>query len=164
MRRVVPWMAGMFMLTTLAAIPGPTARARAHPDFSGTWTLDVAKSEGPMVPTSATLKVTQTDKSMTIDRTTTAMGMTRSGTSTYALDGSPSKNTVNANGTNVDFNSTAAWSDDVLVIKTSADFGGSPFSGTERYSLSADKKTLVVTNDASVAGQSFSGKQTFVKQ
>jgi hypothetical protein len=153
----------MLMLTTLAAVRGRPNRL-AHPDFTGTWTLDVSKSEGTMLPTSATLKVTQTDKSLTIERATTAMGMTRSGTATYALDGSPSKNTVNANGTNIEFNSTAAWSDDVLVIKTTADFGGGSFVGTERYSLSEDKKTLTIANEASVSGQSMSGKQTFVKQ
>ena len=162
MRLFVPWM----LAATIAAVPfgrGATT-LRAHPDFTGTWTLDPAKSEGPMSPTSATLKVTQDEKSMKVERTTTAMGMTRSGTATYALDGSPSKNTVNANGQNVDFNSTAAWADDVLVIKTTADFGGSAFSGTERYSLSDDKKTLVIASDASIGGQSVTGKQTFVKQ
>ncbi len=162
MRLFVPWM----LAATLAAVPfgRDATHWRAHPDFTGTWTLDPAKSEGPMVPTSATLKVTQDEKSMKIERTTTAMGMTRSGTATYALDGSPSKNAVSANGQNVDFNSIAAWSDDVLVIKTTADFGGSPFSGTERYSLSDDKKTLVIASEASIAGQSVVGKQTFVKQ
>jgi hypothetical protein len=162
MRLFVPWM----LAATIAAVPfgrGATTLL-AHPDFTGTWTFDPAKSEGPMIPTSATLKVTQDEKSMKIERTTTAMGMTRSGTATYALDGSPSKNTVNANGQNVDFNSTAAWSDDVLVIKTNADFGGSAFSGTERYSLSDDKKTLVIASEASIGGQSVVGKTTFVKQ
>ncbi len=164
MRRVASWTCALLMLATVAAVRGPSLSRRAHPDFSGTWNLDVSKSEGPMVPTSATLKVTQADKTLTIERTTTAMGMTRSGTSTYNLDGSPSKNTVNANGANVDFNSTAAWNDDVLVIKTTADFNGGTFSGTERYSLSDDKKTLVIASEASVAGQSYTGKQTFVKQ
>ncbi len=163
MRLFVPWM----LAATIAAIPvGRSATSsRAHPDFTGAWTFDPAKSEGPMVPTSATLKVTQDEKSMKVERTTTAMGMTRSGTATYALDGSPSKNTINANGQNVDFNSTAAWSDNVLVIKTTADFGGGgAFSGTERYSLSDDKKTLVIASEASIGGQSVAGKQTFVKQ
>jgi len=162
MRLFVPWI----LAATIAAIPfgrGTTA-ARAHPDFTGAWTLDPAKSEGPMVPTSATLKVTQDEKSMKVERTTTAMGMTRSGTATYALDGSPSKNTVNANGQSVDFNSTAEWNDNVLVIKTTADFGGGAFAGTERYSLSDDKKTLTIASEATIAGQSVAGKQTFVKQ
>lgn len=164
MRRVAPCLLGMLMLTTLAAVRGAGSKPLAHPDFTGSWTLDVSKSEGTMLPTSATLKITQNEKSMSVERTTTAMGMTRTGTANYALDGSPSKNTVNANGTNIDFNSSAAWSDDVLVIKTTADFGGGSFSGTERYSLSDDKKTLTIASEASVSGQSMSGKQTFVKQ
>jgi hypothetical protein len=162
MRLFVPCM----LAAAIAAVPfgrGATP-SRAHPDFTGSWTLDPAKSEGPMVPTSATLKVTQDEKSMKVERTTTAMGMTRSGTATYALDGSPSKNTVSANGQSVDFNSTAEWSDNVLVIKTTGDFGGGAFSGTEHYSLSDDKKTLVIASEASIAGQSVAGKQTFVKQ
>ena len=161
MRRFVPWL---LAVTTAAAAPWGGASPLAHPDFSGTWNLDPAKSEGPMVPTSSTLKITQTDKSMAIERTTTAMGMTRTAHVNYALDGSVSKNTVNANGANVDFNSTAEWSDNVLVIKTTADLGGAPFSGTERYSLSDDKKTLTLANEASVGGQAVSGKLTFVKQ
>ena len=159
MRQLVPWI---LVATTAAA--APFVSFHAHPDFSGTWTLDTSKSEGAMVPTSATLKVTQTEKSMVVERTATAMGMTRSATSTYALDGSPSKNTVSANGQSVDFNSTAEWNDNVLVIKTTAEFSGGSFSGTERYSLSDDKKALVVASDVSLGGQSASGKQTFVKQ
>jgi hypothetical protein len=163
MRLFVPCM----LAAAIAAVPfgrGATP-SRAHPDFTGSWTLDPAKSEGPMVPTSATLKVTQDEKSMKVERTTTAMGMTRSGTATYALDGSPSKNAVSiAAGQNVDFNSTAEWSDNVLVIKTTAELGPGPFSGTERYSLSDDKKTLVIASEASIGGQSVAGKQTFVKQ
>ena len=161
MRLFVP----LLLAATVAVVPSKRATfSRAHPDFTGSWTLDPAKSEGPMVPTSATLKVTQDEKSMKVERTTTAMGMTRSATATYALDGSPSKNTVSANGQNIDFNSTAEWSDNVLVIKTTADFGGGSFSGTERYSLSDDKKTLTIASDATIAGQTATGKQTFIKQ
>jgi hypothetical protein len=162
MRLFVPWV----LAAAVAAVPvghGVTP-PRAHPDFSGTWALDTAKTEGPMVPTSATLKITQDEKSMKVERTVTAMGTTASTTSTYALDGSPSKNTVSGNGRSVDFNSTAAWSENVLVIKTTADFGGNAFSGTERYTLSDDKKALVIAGEASIGGQSVNTKQTFVKQ
>jgi hypothetical protein len=162
MRLFVPWV----LAATIAVVPFAhgVAPSRAHPDFSGTWALDPAKSEGPMLPTSATLKITQDEKSMKVDRTVTAMGTTASTTSTYALDGSPSKNMVSGNGRSVEFNSTAEWSENVLVIKTAADFGGNAFSGTERYTLSDDKKTLVIAGEASIGGQSVNTKQTFVKQ
>ena len=117
-----------------------------------------------MRPTSATLKVTQDEKSMKVERTTTAMGMTRSGTAIYALDGSPSKNTVNAHGHERRFRSTVEWDGDVLVIKTTAlILAAARSQGTERYSLSDDKKTLVIASDASIGGQSVTGKQTFVR-
>src|SRR5690242_18973838 len=102
MRRLVPLVLVVSTLATLGAAAPRLAR-HAHPDFSGTWSLDVSKSEGPMTPTSATLKVTQTDKSVTVDRTVNAQGMTQSRTSVYNLDDSPSKNMVNAMGTDVEF-------------------------------------------------------------
>jgi len=159
---LVPVVLAVSALATLGAAAPRFAR-HAHPDFSGTWNLDVAKSEGPTTPTSGTLKVTQTDKAVTVDRTTTAMGMTRSSTSVYNLDGSTSKNTVNAMGTNVEFSSTVEWSDDVMVIKTTAPIGPG-FSSTEKWTLSDDKKTLVIAGDAVIGPQTVSSKQTFAKQ
>ncbi|HEY2164039.1 MAG TPA: hypothetical protein VGH04_08620 [Gemmatimonadaceae bacterium] len=160
MSRFVPWI---LMLTTLAAMPSRRSPARARPDFSGSWAFDLAKSEGQMLPTSATLKVTQTDKQLTVERTTTQSGITRSAKSTYNLDGSPSKNSVEANGSSVDFNSTTEWTENVLVIKTTANIGPG-FSGTERWSLSDDKKTLVIAADASIGPQNMTAKQAFTKQ
>lgn len=162
MRRLVPLVVAVSTLATLGAA-APRAARHAHPDYSGTWNLDAAKSEGPMNPTSATLKVTQTDKAVTVDRTATASGMTRSSTSVYNLDGSTSKNTVNAMGTNVEFSSTVEWSDDVMVIKTTAPIGPG-FSSTERWTLSDDKKTLVIAGDAAIGPQTMASKQTFAKQ
>jgi hypothetical protein len=162
MRRLVPLFLAVGTLATLGAAAPRFAR-HAHPDFSGTWNLDVAKSEGPMTPTSATLKVTQTDKSVTVDRTVSAQGMTQSRKSVYSLDGSTSKNTVNAMGTDVEFSSTVEWSGEVMVIKTTAPLGPG-FSSTEKWTLSDDKKTLVIAGDAVIGPQTMSSKQTFAKQ
>ena len=162
MRRWVPLVVAVGTLATLGAAAPRVARL-AHPDYSGTWNLDAAKSEGPMNPTSATLKVTQTDKTVTVDRTVSANGMTRSSTSVYNLDGSTSKNTVNAMGSTVEFSSTVEWNGDVMVIKTTAPIGPG-FSSTERWTLSDDKKTLVIAGDAVIGPQTVSNKQTFAKQ
>jgi hypothetical protein len=160
MPRLALWL---MTLTTLAAMPTFSPHTRAHPDFSGAWAFDVSRSEGQNLPTSATLKITQTDKQLVVERTTTQAGMTRSGKSTYNLDGSPSKNTVDANGTNIDFNSTADWVENVLVVKTTANIGPG-FSGTEHWSLSDDKKNLVITAEASIGPQTVTAKQSFSKQ
>ena len=63
MRRFVPLL---LAAATAAAAPWTSPRSAAHPDFSGTWTLDVSKSEGPMLPTASTFKITQTEKSMIV--------------------------------------------------------------------------------------------------
>lgn len=162
MRRLVPVVLAVSALATLGAAAPRLAR-HAHPDFSGAWNLDVSKSEGPMTPTSATLKVTQTDKAVTVDRTVNAQGMTQSRTSVYNLDGSTSKNTVNAMGTNIEFSSTVEWNGDVMVVKTTAPIGPG-FSSTEKWTLSDDKKTLVIAGDAVIGPQTVSSKQTFAKQ
>lgn len=162
MRRLVPLILAAGALATLGAAAPRIAR-HAHPDFSGTWTLDASKSEGQMTPTSATLKVTQTDKTVTVDRTASAQGMTQSRTSVYNLDGSMSKNTVNAMGTNVEFSSTVEWKGDVMVVNTTAPVGPG-LTLTENWTLSDDKKTLVIAGDAVIGPQTMSSKQTFSKQ
>jgi hypothetical protein len=83
------------LLLTLLVVAPTVARAQAaaHPDYSGTFVLDPAQSEGQMVPSKMTLKITQTAAGVTVDRTmTNQMGETTSQLK-YALDGSASKNT-----------------------------------------------------------------------
>lgn len=160
MRRVLPLLA--VLVCVVAA--RPSVRVAAHPDFSGTWALDVAKSQSPMLPMSQQLKITQTETSLTIDRSTTSAMGTQSGTMKYTLDGAPSKNTITANGgMTVEFNSTTTWSGDTLVIKTTANLANA-FSQTERYALAADKKTMTVDGEISIGPQSATAKLVFNKQ
>jgi hypothetical protein len=116
-----------------------------------------------MLPTSSTLKVAQTDKALTVDRTATAMGTTRSSTSVYNLDGSTSKNMVDAMGTKIEFSSTLEWNADVLVVKTTAPVGPG-FSSTEKWTLSEDKKTLTIAGEATIGPQSVSTKLVYAKE
>ncbi len=157
MRRLV---STLFALATIAA--GPLA-AQSHPSFSGTWVLDTAKSQG-MVPKSSQLKITQTDKSLTIERSAIGpTGQPVSSTLVYQLDGTPSKNSLGANGMTVDLNSTTAWDGAALVINTTADVQGG-MKQTERLSLDEGGKQLTVHGDISVAGQSASGMLVFTKK
>jgi len=157
-------MRGLFLLATIATVPGSPHSTPAHPDFSGTWVLDVSKSEGNSLPTSATLKVTQSDKSMTLERTESQNGTTGRITDTYMLDGSPSKNTRNAFGTTIDFNSTVAWSEEVLVITTRWTFDGRSFESTDLYSLSDDRKLLTIAKEALINGAPLTMRQVYTKQ
>lgn len=163
MRRFVPLMLALTALATVAATPSRRGTPAVTADFSGSWTFDASKSEGPMLPTAATLKIAQNEKTITVDRSTTAAGMTRTSTNVYNLDGSVSKNTVNAMGSNVEFSSTLEWNGDILVVKTTAPVGPG-LTITEKWSLSGDKKTLTIDGDAAVGPQTMSSKQVFTKQ
>jgi hypothetical protein len=160
MRRLVPLL---FLFTTISAAPALRRAAHAHPDFSGTWAFDATKSEGPMLPTSAQLKVTQTEKTLTVERTATTMAGTQTATFNYALDGSVSKNTGGGGGMTVEFTSTTEWDGEVLVIKTTANLS-TAFSQTERWTLAADKKVLTQDGQISVGTQSATAKLTYNKQ
>ena len=158
MRRLVPML---FVLATVAA--GPVA-AQAHPDFSGKWVLDPSKSEGPTVPPSSELNVTQTEKSLTVARNSPGPTGPMTSTLVFQLDGTASKNTVGGNGMTVDLNSTTSWDGSALVINTTAPQMQGGFKQTERWSLDDSGKLLTVKGDIAVSGQTASVKLVFLKK
>ena len=112
-------MRRVLLLATLAAMVIPfAARAQSKADFSGTWTLDTAKSDpppqrggggggggrGPAGP----LEIKQTATEIAI------------GPATYKLDGSESIN----EGRGGQATSKARWDGAKLVIETSRDIQG----------------------------------------
>ena len=95
-------MRRVLLTAIVAAVIIPcTARAQSKPDFSGTWTLDVAKSDpapqgrgggGGMGGGSVTIKQTGTELAITSE------GRQGPQTMTYKLDGSESSNEVMGRG------------------------------------------------------------------
>jgi len=150
---------------TLASLASPLA-AQSHPDFSGKWVLDTKASEGPMMPTAMTIVVTQDAKTFKIDNTSTSSvnGQQATTSLTYNLDGTPVKNTLSNMGQSLDLMSTSKWDGAMLVVSTQADLGsGRMLSQTDHWSLSPDQKSILLTRDVSVSGQTVALKMTFVK-
>jgi len=151
---------------TLVSFASPLA-AQAHPDFSGKWTLDTKASEGPMMPVAMTVVVTQDTKTLKVDNTSTmAMGeqkMEQKTTLTYNLDGSVAKNTLNSPAGSLDLASTSAWDGKTLVITTKADLPAGQLSQVDHWTLAPDGKSLKLTRDVSVAGQTMAIKMAFTK-
>jgi hypothetical protein len=130
------------------------------PDFSGTWTLDPAASEGGAggapggggggggrgggrggLGQGGTVK--QTADTLTVERT---IGENKI-TSTYKLDGSESKNTMMGRGGNsVESVSTAKFDGQTLVITTKMDMGNGPQESTQKWSVSGSTLTIETTN------------------
>ena len=139
MKRVLSWA------FVVALIVPFVAQAQAKPDFSGTWTLDPARSEpaggggggrggggggrgggGPVV-------IKQTATEITI------------GMNTYKLDGTPTEVQMGrGGGGGAAAKATAKWDGAKLVITTTGDAGGTPFTTTQTRSLSADGKEMTV--------------------
>jgi len=146
-----------------ASLASPLA-AQSHPDFSGKWVLDTKASEGPMMPTAMTIVVAQDAKTLKIDNTSSMGEQKTTSSLTYNLDGSQAKNTLTNMGQSLDLMSTSKWDGETLVVSTTADIQGRPLTQTDHWSLAPDKKTLLLTRDVAVAGQTMAIKMSFVKE
>ena len=130
------------------------------PDFSGTWTLDPAASEGGAggapggggggggrgggrggLGQGGTVK--QTADALTVERTVGENKITAS----YKLDGSESKNSMMGRGGQaVESVSTAKWDGPALVITTKMDMGNGPQESTQKWTVSGSTLTIETTN------------------
>jgi len=151
---------------TLASLASPLA-AQAPTDFTGKWTLDPKASEGPMMPVAMTVVVTQDARTLKVENSTTmAMGeqkMEQKSTLTYKLDGSVAKNVLTAPGGSLELSSTGAWDGKTLVITTKADLPAGQLNQVDHWTMAPDGKSLKLTRDVAVAGQTMVIKQSFVK-
>jgi len=147
-----------------AIMASPLASQGAHPNFSGTWTLDPAASTaGPMTPPAMSAVVTQTDKTINVESdATTPVGEQKS-TQTINLDGSPSKNTIDGGGQSIDLTTTATWEGETLVVTQKAQVQGQDLQQVDRWTLQPDGKTLKMARSLSIAGQSLDVNLVFKK-
>lgn len=130
-----------FSVALLAAAFG-LAGAQAKPNFSGEWKLNVSKSDfGAMpAPDSRTDKIAHADPEL--KDTTTQSGQMGEVTAElkYSTDGKETTNSIRGN----EIKSTAKWEGDELAIAGRGSFQGADITLNDRWSLSADNKTLTI--------------------
>jgi len=149
------------LLLTLAL---PAAAAAQAPDLSGTWVLQTDKSDFGMMPapTSRTDVITHKDPSLTIKRSIVS---TQTGSVTselvYAIDGKEWKNKT-ADGQ--ELTSTLKWDGPVLVVTSMLNTPNGEATITDRFSVSADGKTMTQDRLISIAGQEITQKMVLAKQ
>lgn len=144
----------LFVAVIALAVAG-VAFAQAKPDFSGTWTLDTAKSDQMGGPGGGGGR--GMGGPMTIKQTATELSVTRGeNTTTYKLDGS--ENTVSMG--QMQGKATAKLDGSKLVIKTTMETPNGTRETTATYSLSADGKELTVVS-ATARGER---KMVYTKQ
>ena len=152
------------LLTVLAIAPAVVRAQAAHPDYSGTYVLDPAQSEGQMTPQKMSLKVTQSPTELVLDRTMTNQMGESTAQLKYALDGSASKNTMNMGGNQVDVSTVVTWEGASPVLTSAMKFGDNDAQTVEKWSLSDAGKKLSLDRKVSVGGQEFTNKLVLVKQ
>jgi hypothetical protein len=141
-------MKRVLLLTIVAAVILPfAARAQGKADFSGTWTLDMAKSDPP--PQGRGGGGGAGGGSLTIKQTGSELAITSEGrkgpqTMTYKLDGSESTNQVMGRGGATAVKSTAKWDGSSLVIETTRDFNGMTITSKEVRRLDNGGKEMQV--------------------
>jgi len=152
------------VLIACAVVASPLS-AQARPDFSGKWSLDPKSvPSGMPAGTSVVVTLKQDSKTLNVDMVaTTPMGDQKRAT-LVNLDGSPTKNTISTPAGTIELTSTAVWEGPVLNVTTSGDFQGYSMQQTDKWSLSADKKSLDLETTMNMAGQKQTSKLSFIKQ
>jgi hypothetical protein len=147
-------MRRLALLICILALALPAATfAQSKPDFSGSWTLDQAKSDPPPQRGGGgggggggrmggggpvTIKMTANELSITSE------GRGGPQTLTYKLDGTESTNEMQGRGGPMQVKSKAKWDGSKIVIETTRDTQNGPVTTTETRSLSADGKEMTV--------------------
>jgi len=129
----------------------------AAPDFSGSWMLNVGKSQYGQFPAPEVMLRTVKMEGAQLTMSTYQKGAQGEVTSElkYTTDGKPS-----VNGTST---GTAAWYGDTLVIESARESQGARLTQRDSWSLSGDGKTLTVTTKVKLPNGEFDVKQVFEK-
>jgi hypothetical protein len=129
----------------------------AAPNFSGSWMLNVAKSQYGQFPAPEVMLRTIQIQGLQLTMSTYQKGAQGEVTTElkYTTDGKPS-----VNGTST---GTAAWYGDTLVIESSRESQGARLTQRDMWSLSSDGKTLTVTTKVKLPNGEFDVKQVFEK-
>jgi hypothetical protein len=133
------------------------------PNFAGKWTAvpDASSAGGGRGGLGQEAVIKQDEKTLTITRTT-QMGEF---TSTYNLDGSESKNTLNFQGNAIEQLSKAKWNGGKLTVDTSMSFDGNPVQLSMTLALDASGNLIVESTrpDFQGGGAPVTTKTTYKK-
>jgi hypothetical protein len=136
------------------AVLGCAAFAQDKPNFSGTWKLNVAKSDfGPVPgPTSQTVTIQQDGQTIKVHVSAEGEQGKQEFTLTYLTDGkevtvSPDAPAAHPAPEVTVQSISAAWEGAVLVVHQKLTYGTDPVTGVSRYTLSPDGKVLTINSD-----------------
>ncbi|HET7219382.1 MAG TPA: hypothetical protein VFJ02_15095 [Vicinamibacterales bacterium] len=138
----------------------------AKPDFSGKWTLDVAKSDFGQMPPPESMVAVIEHKEPNVKITSTQKNQQGEVTNerTMTTDGKENNNTLRTMMGDQPITSTTKWNGKALVTAFRLAFQETTIDVSESWDLAADGKTLTVTRDFKSQQGDFSQKSVFNKQ
>ena len=156
-------------LLTLALVAASFAATKAN--FSGTWKLDAAKSEGLPPGMDQLMTVTQTDDKIVLQTKVITEEGEQTIEDSYVLSGQPVDFAPKAgNGTTGKGKRTARWSADGngIEVTEEAEFENmdtpAKIQMNRKWQLAADGKTLTIELNFKGPQGTNSSKRTFVKK
>lgn len=122
-----------------ALLAGTTA---AKPNFTGDWKMNGSKSSfGDFpAPSSLTMKISHDEPGLKVATAMVSEYGDWNTDAAYTTDGKECINKMREN----ESKSVLKWDAEALVIDTKAEFGGSPMTIADKWSLSEDGKTLTI--------------------
>jgi hypothetical protein len=131
------------LTTLLVVLASVSVFAQQKTDFSGTWKLNVAKSDFGVLggPTSRTDVITHKEPSLTDSVTAEGAQGKIQYTTSYTTDGKEAVNKVGER----EITSTLKWVGNDLVFTSKLMYNDMPVTGGSTWVLSPDGKTLTVT-------------------
>jgi hypothetical protein len=132
----------LLSIAFLIALPAAAAFAQQKPDFSGTWKLNVAKSDFGILggPDSRTDVITHKEPSLTYDVTSEGAQGKQQYTVKYTTDGKEATNQIGG----LEIKSTLKWEGSNLVVSSKFVYNNADVIGQATWALSADGKTLTI--------------------
>jgi hypothetical protein len=158
-------VAGLFLASHAYAAPA----AADQPDLSGTWKLNVEKSDFGQIPppTSETNVITQSGADIKLATKSERDQGTREYTIALKIDGTVTptpEGTFPPESPLQIISSKAEWDLKTLVITQQASFQGNPGSLKSKYTLSTDGKVLTRTTNVSMGMGDFTTTMIYDKQ
>jgi hypothetical protein len=133
----------LISITFLLALPLLGVAAQQKPDFSGTWKLNVAKSDFGVLggPESRIDVVTHKDPSLSDSVTAEGPQGRQQYTANYTTDEKEALNKIGGR----DVKSTVKWAGNNLAFSSKLVYEGSDVTGSANWALSEDGKTLTIS-------------------
>jgi len=136
------------------------------PNFTGTWTLDVAKSDfGPTpLPDAMTLVIRHQDPEVSIASSVKNQSTDSTGDVTFTIDAKEHAGKMRVNAVDHDAQLTGMWDGKALVLVSRFEVNGGSLELTDTLTLAEDGKVLSFVRAARTPGGTFVAKTSFNKR